>query len=392
MYPWYNIRKEKQIEVKMMNKVARNAVCPCGSGKKYKHCCGNNVISIHKLVDQEIEQHMHDFIRYAAFEHESFLYQHTKAYIHPKERDEDALMIFRFFISTWVMFFKKDMRGMTILDYYLSTIRKHHVRPSVLSILTSWKEAFPSFVQIDHVDGSFAFGIDLVTGETKQIKCLDQHIDYDLEVGQVITGIFVPHGQYTACFSTFFPMPLVLSDAVKHVVQEHWEQCNKDRKQWIEQYPYIFQQSLTIPLIDTNELSPKHQEVLTILEQKANIGDRSVLDTARIVWRQYCRAKNPNIRKPEVYAAALHYLLIETIFQEEWMSQKQLAQMYGISASTLSRRIDDLYHALEDLDFILEEEIDELAEALEGDEDWDEWDDDWDDDIFEVCEDCDEEE
>ncbi len=95
------------------------------------------------------------------------------------------------------------MRGMTILDYYLSTIRKHHVRPSVLSILTSWKEAFPSFVQIDHMDGSFAFGTDLVTGETKQIKFLDEHIDYDLEVGQVITGVFVPHGQYTTCFSTF---------------------------------------------------------------------------------------------------------------------------------------------------------------------------------------------
>ncbi len=99
-----------------------------------------------------------------------------------------------------------------------------------------------------------------------------------------------------------------------------------------------------------------------------------------------------------MYAAALHYLLIETVLQEEWMSQKQLAEMYGISASTLSKRIDDLYIALEDLDFMLEEQIDELAEALGVDEDWDDWDDDdWDDDdwddedIFEVCEDCDEE-
>ncbi|WP_369795739.1 helix-turn-helix domain-containing protein [Anoxybacillus sp. KU2-6(11)] len=311
------------------------------------------------------------------------------------------LMIFRFFISTWVMFFKKDIRGMTILDYYLSTIRKHHVRPSVLSILTSWKEAFPSFVQIDHMDGSFAFGTDLVTGETKQIKFLDENIDYDLELGHVITGIFVPHGQYTTCFSTFFPMPIVLSNAVRHFVQEHWEQCNKDRQQWIEQYPYIFQQSLSISLIDTDELSPKQQEVLNVLEQKANMDDVSAMDTARIVWRQYCRMKNPSIRKPEVYAAALHYLLIETVLQEEWMSQKQLAEMYGISASTLSKRIDDLYMALGDLALDLGDHLDELAEALGIDEGWDDYDDVWDDwddddwddeDIFEVCEDCDEEE
>ncbi|MGG1754207.1 SEC-C metal-binding domain-containing protein, partial [Bacillus pumilus] len=23
-----------------MGKIKRNALCPCGSGKKYKHCCG----------------------------------------------------------------------------------------------------------------------------------------------------------------------------------------------------------------------------------------------------------------------------------------------------------------------------------------------------------------
>ncbi|GAC90591.1 XRE family transcriptional regulator [Anoxybacillus flavithermus NBRC 109594] len=376
-----------------MSKVARNALCPCGSGKKYKHCCGNNVVSIHEIVDQEVEQHMHDFIRYAAFEHESFLYENTKAYINKKERDEDTLIIFRFFISTWVMFFKKDIRGMTLLDYYLSTIRKRDVRPSVLSILTSWKEAFPSFMQIDHIDGPLALGTDLITGETKQIKFLDQHVDYELKIGQVITCIFVPHGIYTTCFSTFFPMPTVAPNALKHFVQTYWEQCNKDIKQWTEQYPYIFQQSLSITLIDTGELSPKHQEVLTILEQKANIDDMSAMDTVRIIWRQYCRTKNPNIRKPEVYAAALHYILLETALQEEWMPQKQLANMYGVSASTLSKRIDDLYMALEDLDLDLEEQLDELAEELGVDEEWDDWEeDDWDDgDIFEVCEDCDEE-
>ncbi|WP_369795740.1 SEC-C metal-binding domain-containing protein [Anoxybacillus sp. KU2-6(11)] len=68
-----------------MNKVARNALCPCGSGKKYKHCCGNNVVSIHKLIDQEVEQHMHDFIRYAAFEHESFFIS-TYKIIHRSKR------------------------------------------------------------------------------------------------------------------------------------------------------------------------------------------------------------------------------------------------------------------------------------------------------------------
>ena len=35
--------KEKNTEENKVNdkKVGRNEKCPCGSGKKYKHCCGN---------------------------------------------------------------------------------------------------------------------------------------------------------------------------------------------------------------------------------------------------------------------------------------------------------------------------------------------------------------
>ena len=31
---------QSQAPARLPQKVARNAPCPCGSGKKYKHCCG----------------------------------------------------------------------------------------------------------------------------------------------------------------------------------------------------------------------------------------------------------------------------------------------------------------------------------------------------------------
>ena len=35
-------KKEKQVEIAADNKkVGRNEKCPCGSEKKYKHCCGS---------------------------------------------------------------------------------------------------------------------------------------------------------------------------------------------------------------------------------------------------------------------------------------------------------------------------------------------------------------
>ncbi|MEG1146749.1 MAG: SEC-C metal-binding domain-containing protein, partial [Bacilli bacterium] len=32
--------KEKKKQPKKVSKIGRNELCPCGSGKKYKQCCG----------------------------------------------------------------------------------------------------------------------------------------------------------------------------------------------------------------------------------------------------------------------------------------------------------------------------------------------------------------
>jgi preprotein translocase subunit SecA len=36
------LSSEEEIETKFEKKVARNEPCPCGSGKKYKQCCGKS--------------------------------------------------------------------------------------------------------------------------------------------------------------------------------------------------------------------------------------------------------------------------------------------------------------------------------------------------------------
>ena len=34
--------QQKQEPIKAEKKIGRNDPCPCGSGKKYKHCCGKD--------------------------------------------------------------------------------------------------------------------------------------------------------------------------------------------------------------------------------------------------------------------------------------------------------------------------------------------------------------
>ncbi|MBW7650372.1 SEC-C metal-binding domain-containing protein [Anoxybacillus sp. ST4] len=375
-----------------MSKVARNALCPCGSGKKYKHCCGNNVVSIHGLVDQDVVQHMHEFIHYAAFEHERFLQRAADARIHKEQTDEETLPVFRFFIGIWVMFFKRYENGMTIFDYYLRTVRKHTVRPTVYHIIQSWRQAFPTFVRIDELHDSHATVTDLLTGETKHMKLLDMSDGFELKEGQALAGIFVPHGQYVTSFATFFPLPRPLTEQLHAYIQDVWETCDKQYEQWIHMYPDTLQNVLHFSIFDFDaaNLSSKQERVFTLFQENFPSQVPSVIDTARFIWVEYCQTCHPVIRKPEVYAAALHYIMADAILNEN-VSKTQLAAQYGISTSALSKRLDAFYDVFED---IAEKVNERLAELFDDwDDEFDDWDeDDWEDDIFEVCEDCDEDE
>ena len=41
-------QKAEKTYRKEMKKIGRNAPCPCGSGKKYKHCCGRDQSEVHR--------------------------------------------------------------------------------------------------------------------------------------------------------------------------------------------------------------------------------------------------------------------------------------------------------------------------------------------------------
>lgn len=222
---------------------------------------------MHELIDQDVIHHMHDLIHYATFEHESFLYRTVQKHMIVEQTDEDTTPVFRFFISMWAMFFKKDAHGMTIFDYYLRTLRKQAIRPTVYSIIQSWRQAFPTFVCIDELRDSYVVVTDLLTGETKHMKLLDMPDEFELEEGQALAGIFVPHGQYIACFGTFFPLPVVLTRPLYVYIQDVWKACGEQYERWIETYPETFQKSLRLTMFDVESLSPKQEQVFILFEQ-----------------------------------------------------------------------------------------------------------------------------
>src|SRR5699024_6666533 len=75
------------------------------------------------------------------------------------------------------------------------------------------------------------------------------------------------------------------------------------------------------------------------------------------MWNVFCAKENPTFRKPQVYAAALHYFIDSNIPGLGYYTQKELAEIYGVSVASLSKA----YRKMEDG---LAEELDEMEEKM----------------------------
>src|SRR5271157_885703 len=45
-----------------MSKIGRNEPCPCGSGRKYKHCCEGKIKDLDKFLDEDKMEEYHTLI------------------------------------------------------------------------------------------------------------------------------------------------------------------------------------------------------------------------------------------------------------------------------------------------------------------------------------------
>ena len=85
-----------------MDKVGRNDSCPCGSGKKYKKCCGkSNVISMELLLDNELKDLQVDIMDFAMNLYNEEIGDVLEEWLEEFVVPEEALEMFHFFNVTW---------------------------------------------------------------------------------------------------------------------------------------------------------------------------------------------------------------------------------------------------------------------------------------------------
>src|SRR5699024_2430668 len=136
-----------------MSKIRRNDPCPCGSGKKYKKCCGRNENNINmNAVNNELYHIHQELISVATTTFDNQLDKQLKLFESPSIQDQETMEVYQTGLIPWIISSVPCLKNHeTILKrFYRSTQGKlsMHAR----DILVRWLHEKPSVYDIVSID------------------------------------------------------------------------------------------------------------------------------------------------------------------------------------------------------------------------------------------------
>ncbi|KGX86355.1 tetratricopeptide repeat protein [Pontibacillus litoralis] len=327
-----------------MAKVNRNEACPCGSGKKYKKCCGKQsvVTSIHELVNQELWDNLNELCVYTM---ENDPAVKRKAYA------EKVIQIMDVYHTA---FYKPDSNGVRLIERFIEKNHASMKRKQTRESIEAWMDVEVGFFEI------VCWGQDKVaeiknsiTGNRSMVVFTEEEAaDERLRKADFFAGMI---GKWGSCYR-FLPFPLQLSKAdykkMMEIAQSLHEQTDSSsfEEVVVSRYIDIITQFVEEP-VDTMaamkelERDARYQEVLALFRMHSGLAHRrDVIAKAERYWLMYCLNYNIKGKKMGIYAAALEYLIRDSpLFGvREQCTQKKIADKYGVSVTSIGKRLADL--------------------------------------------------
>jgi hypothetical protein len=190
----------------------------------------------------------------------------------------------------------------------------------------------------------------------------EEHI---VETGGLVLGTILPVGATSVFFTTFIDRPAAESEELKEIVRSLYENSEEEgpvdfvTESYFEVLNLFVFGKMEFSIDDLEWISAKHNEVAvayqTYMEDYEH--DESIVYLGVYLWNQYCMRKNPKIMKSNLYVATLVYLIDKLHPFGGEITQKELAEEFQISSSSLSSKYKDMEN-------VLSEEIMDLQNKL----------------------------
>ncbi len=370
----------------------RNESCPCGSGKKYKHCCSSRVpIDIDKLVEVNIVELQQDIYHFAETHYGESIEEYINDFIEDNFFNDDTEENFGrvgFLIMTWIIL-SLPVPGAenTILEEYIKKHNKKILRPALRDALQQLRVASPSICKVIRDDQTVLLVEDAFTREEKQIYLLppsESDRDYENLEGSYVLGTTM--NCHNRCY--FFGGFQVIQNAAQIGEVMSLYDLHADELSVQQFMNDFFPEIIEIAfhgLLDFDEISwdtANQEQVIELVKANLNLTEeiqKPIEGLAITLWKLYCNKTGGNMKSIPNYAAALHYITSQffAVFGEDALSKQQLANMYDIKVRALTETINKLEDVLEDdltgiadeLIFGFAEEDDDFTFDYDGDYD-----------------------
>ncbi|MFP7297253.1 SEC-C metal-binding domain-containing protein [Neobacillus niacini] len=339
----------------MSSAIGRNELCPCGSGKKYKKCCGSKeAVSITHVIENEMDDLQKKLLHFALNYYEEEIVRGFEEYEDYFDIEEDEREFYEFVYSIWFSLFHILEDGKTILEHFISSEVGKIKRPKLKYILQSWAEPRAIAGEITQVENNSLIVEDGFSFEKYEAIVINTQRTF--ETGSFFIGFLLPFGEKYVFFPGPFDLPdLPVVQGIDHIKQKSQIGGIQSPKEFLTEFFMEIMRDLTMVggMVDIESMEwqkPIYKEVAELL--KTNLESQgempSTVDIGIILWFKFCEKKQKNIRKPNLYAASMHYLLSLFSHMVSPLTQKETAKLYGVSAGSLSSAYAELDDELEE--------------------------------------------
>ncbi|URM33493.1 SEC-C domain-containing protein [Cytobacillus firmus] len=335
-------------------KVSRNEPCPCGSGKKYKKCCGSrDAVSIkdvlnHEVIELQKEARVFALTHFAEDMKEDFKdLLDILEDIEPQEKE-----FYEFVHSFWYVLFGTLEDMDSIMDEFIHSKLPAVTRPRLKNILKSWEDSKAAAGKLIEVTEDKAVIEDCLTGKVYNVSIFG---DMDVKEGNFAFAMLLPYGEEYVAFPAIFDLPGENSAQFADYIQYSFEESGYENP---EEYLAEFlidlmndtPKSSVGPNMDNFDWPTKGAEQVAEMFRDDMIkADEEpwLIGMGISLWMEYLKKTGKQVKKPDNYVAGLRYLVSTIAPVKENLTQKEFGELYGINANRVSNYYGEIYDAVE---------------------------------------------
>ncbi|WP_335871573.1 SEC-C metal-binding domain-containing protein [Bacillus sp. 2205SS5-2] len=333
--------------------IGRNEPCPCGSGKKYKKCCGKTgSISVQDLIHTELDTVQMQLIESVYTKINEDMAESYQTYFANHKwfaKDEE---IYEMAFTIWSLFLYKNTENQTLANAFIDKYVDNILRPQSQESVAAWKQAPFVAGTVTSISDGFVTVENSLTGEFVTVK----ESDSDITKNSFLIGVVLSYGETQSLFGQYFIFPGLGEELTAYAKKNVKDKVENHFFEFVAHSFEAYEVSKTVgakPKIKGKSKFNKvsYETALSSLQTylEANSEEAEQVEFVSDLLQQYLERAQPSMRNPNVYAAAMVEAVKHYLPKHVNLLQKEIASSFDVSPQSISKKSKEMVEVMDDV-------------------------------------------